>query len=83
MEDVGSRMCRLTLSELPIHLSPKKMEVIARLSHVSNLHIAVLVLTIKLLRRGEDTWILVAELEIAFHAAGRMLRTLTIVTVGK
>ena len=72
---------KLTLSELPVHLSPEKMEVVAWLGHISDLHVAVLVLTIKLLRRREDARIFVAKLEIALHATGRVLRTLTVVTV--
>ena len=49
--------------------------------HVADLHIAILMLTIELVRRREDSRVFVAELEIAFHPARRMLRPLSIVTV--
>jgi hypothetical protein len=52
-------------------------------SEVGNLHVAVLVLTDKLLASRELPGVLVAELEVSFETSGRVLRTLTIVTVGQ
>lgn len=49
---------RLTLPELPVHLSAEKMEGVCWGSAVRNLHVAVLVLAIKLVGSGEDTGIL-------------------------
>ena len=59
------------------------MEVVARLGDIGNLHITVLMLSIKLVRRWENAWIFVAELQIPLHAAGRVLWTLAIITVRK
>ena len=50
------------LAELTVHLTTEKVEEIRRLRSVSNLHIAVLVLAIKLVRRWEDAWVLIAQL---------------------
>jgi hypothetical protein len=79
----NDRRVKLTLSELPVHLPSEKMEVVARLRYISNLHVAVLVLTIELVRRRENARIFVAQLEVALHAARRVLRALTVVTVGQ
>jgi hypothetical protein len=51
--------------------------------HVGNLHVAVLVLTLKLVLRGEDTWVLVAKMEITLDSARGVLGTLPIVSVGE
>jgi len=48
----------LTLSELPVHLSTEEMEDVCRSGAVCDLHVAVLVLTIELIRRREDAGIL-------------------------
>ena len=48
----------LTLSELPVHLSTEEMEDVCRGCAVCDLHVAVLVLTIELIRRREDAGIL-------------------------
>jgi len=58
------------------------VEQVSRSSHVSNLHVAVLVLTIKLVWCREDARIFVAELKISFHPARRVLWTLAIVAMG-
>lgn len=72
---------KLTLSELSVHLSPQDMEQVGGGRHVSNLHVTVLMLTVKLVRRREDSGILVAELKIPLHTTRRMLRTLSIITM--
>lgn len=59
------------------------MEQVGGGGHVGNLHVAVLVLAVELLGRGVEARILVAELEETLETAGRVLRTLTIVTVGQ
>ena len=58
----------LTFSELPVHLSSKNVEQICWTGHVSNLHIAVLMLSIEFIRRRENSGIFVAELQVSFHA---------------
>lgn len=45
-----------------MHLSAKDMEQVGRASHVRDLHVAVLVLAVQLLRGGEDARVLVAQL---------------------
>jgi hypothetical protein len=72
---------RLTFSELSVHLSSQDVKQIRWGCHVSNLHIAILMLTVKLVRRWEDSGILVAQLKISFHTTGRMFRSLSIVSV--
>jgi hypothetical protein len=57
------------------------MEVVARLRHISDLHIAILVLAIKLVRRREDARVLVAKLEISLHSSRRVLWALAVVSV--
>lgn len=66
-----------------MHLSAQSMEQVGRSGHVDDLHVAVLVLTVKLLTVREDSRILVAQLEVALQTAGRVLRALTIITVGQ
>ena len=53
---------RRTLSELPIHLPSKNMEQVGRRSHVCNLHIAILVLAVELIRRWENPGVFVTQL---------------------
>lgn len=53
---------RRTLSELPVHLPSKNMEQVGRRGHVCNLHIAVLVLAVELIRRWENPGVFVAQL---------------------
>ena len=53
----------------------------AHLRRVYDLHVAVLVLTLDLLARGEHLWVVVAELQETLNASTRVLGTLTIVTV--
>lgn len=64
-------------------LATQHVEEIGRVSHVGNLHVAVLVLAVELVLRGEDARLLVAELKVTLHATRGMLRTLTVVTVRK
>ena len=59
------------------------MEEVSRRGHVGNLHVAVLVLTLKLLGRGVDARILVAKLEETLDTSGRVLGTLAVITVGE
>ena len=55
-------MLGLTLPELSIHLASKNVEQIRWSGHACDLHIAVLVLTFKFVRGGEDSGILIAKL---------------------
>jgi hypothetical protein len=71
-----------TLAELAVHLATDNVEDVGRLSHADNLHVAVLVLAVQLVSTGEHARLLVAKLQPALHTTGRVLRTLTIVTVG-
>ena len=59
------------------------MEEVSRRSHVGNLHVAVLVLALKLLGGGVDARILVAKLEETLDTSGRVLGTLAVITVGE
>jgi hypothetical protein len=59
----------LTLSELPVHLSTQDVEEVARLCQVRHLHVAILVLSIKLIRVGEDSRVFVAELQISLRSS--------------
>lgn len=72
---------RLTFPELPINLPPQNMKQIRRRRHIRNLHITILMLSINLLRSGENTRILIAQLQVPFNTTGRMLRSLTIVSM--
>jgi len=71
------------LAVLAVHLAAENMEQVGRRGHVGDLHVAVLVLTDKLLTSGEITGILVAELKVSLETSRRVLGTLTIVTVGQ
>ena len=71
----------LTFAELSVHLSPQDVEQVCRGSHVSNLHVTILVLTVEFLWAWEDTGILVTELEVSLHTSGRMLRSLAIISM--
>lgn len=68
-------------AELAVHLSAKDMEHVGRLRQIRNLHVAVLMLAVKLVGRWEDAWVFIAELEVALHTSGGVLGTLSIVTV--
>lgn len=72
---------RLTLPKLTVHLASQKMEVVGRSGTVRNLHVAILVLSVKLFWGREDSRVLVRQLQEALHATGRMLRALSVVTV--
>jgi hypothetical protein len=71
------------LAVLAVHLSAEGVEQIGGGGEVGDLHVAVLVLTDKLLTSGELSGILVAELEVSLKTSRGVLRTLTIVTVGQ
>jgi hypothetical protein len=60
---------KLTLAELSVHLSSQDVEQIRRRGHVSNLHVAVLMLTIELVGGREDARVFVAKLEVSLHTA--------------
>lgn len=75
-------MGQLTLSVLSVHLSAKNVEQVGGRGHVGNLHVAVLVLAHELLASRELSGILVAELEVSLETTGRVLRALTVITVG-
>lgn len=74
---------KLTLAELAVQLPSQDVEQVSRSGRVSNLHVAVLMLSVKLVGRRVDSGLLVAKLEITLHSARRMFRALSIVTVGK
>jgi hypothetical protein len=76
-------LVRPTLSELSVHLPAKNVEQIRRLGQVRDLHVAVLMLTVKLVFIGEYARIFVTKLKIALDATRRVFRALTVVTVGK
>lgn len=48
---------------------------------VDNLHVAVLMLSVQLLRRRVDSWFIVTQLQESLHSSRRVLWSLTIVTV--
>ena len=50
---------------------------------VDNLHVAVLVLPLNLLGRREDMRVVITKLQESFKTSTRVLRTLTIETVGE
>lgn len=62
-------------------LAAQNVEQIRRGSHVNDLHVDVLVLAFELVLGGEDARLLVAELQPALHSSGRVLRSLSVVTV--
>jgi len=72
---------KLTLAELPVHLSAENVEQVGRFGHVDDLHVAVLVLAGELLLRGEEAGIFVTELEVTLDTSGRVLGTLSVVPV--
>jgi hypothetical protein len=68
---------------LTVDLATQQVEEVSGARHVGDLHVAVLVLAVELVLGGENTGLLVTELEITLHTAGGVLRTLSIVTMGK
>ncbi len=74
---------QLTLPELPVHLATENVEKVGRGAHVGDLDVAVLVLALELVGRGEHARILVAELQEALQTAGRVLGALAVVAVGQ
>lgn len=74
---------KLTLAELSVHLSAQNVEQVRWRGHVSDLHVAVLVLALELLRSWEDTWVLRGQLKITLHAARGVLWSLSIISVWK
>ena len=73
----------LTLAELAVHLSAQDVEQVGWGGHVSDLHVAVLVLALELLSSWEDTWVLAGELKVTLHAARGVLWSLSIISVWK
>ena len=69
------------LAELAVDLATEDVEQVGRGGHAGNLHVAVLVLTVQLVSRGEHTGLLVAKLEPTLHASGRVFRALAVITV--
>lgn len=59
------------------------MEEIRRRGHICYLHVAVLVLAVELIWGRKDPGIFIAQLEIAFHSARRVLGSLTVVPMWK
>ena len=62
-------------------LATQDVEQVGRSSHAANLHVDILVSALKLVLGGEDARLFVAELQPTLHPTGRVLRTLSIVTV--
>lgn len=71
------------LAELAVHLAAQNVEQVGRGRHVGDLHVAILVLALKLILCGEDSGVLIRELQVALNAARRVLRTLSVITVRK
>ena len=59
------------------------MEQVRWRGHVGDLHVTVLVETIQLLGAWVDAGLLVGELEVTLHTAGRVLGSLSVISVGK
>ena len=70
-------------AELTVHLAAEDVEEIGGCGHIGDLHVAVLVLAVKLLRGWEDSGVFIAELQVPLHSAGRVLWALAIIAVGK
>jgi hypothetical protein len=64
-----------------MNLATENVEKVGGLSHVGNLHVAVLVLAFQLVSRGVHARLLVAKLEPTLHTTGRVLRTLAVIAV--
>ena len=71
------------LAELTMYLSSENVEQICGGGHVGNLHVAILVLSVELVLCREDARVLVTELKVSLNSAGRVLRTLSVVSVRK
>ena len=56
-----------TLAELAMDLATQDVEQVRRLSHVSDLHVAILVLAVQLVSSGENARLLVAKLQPTLH----------------
>lgn len=69
------------LSKLSVHLTTQQVEQVGRGGWVRNLHIAVLVLSVKLLWGWEHTLVFVTHLQVSLDSTGGVLWTLTVVTV--
>lgn len=72
-----------TLAELAVDLATDHVEHVGRASHIDNLHVAVLVLAVQLVLGWVRPGFLVAKLQPPLHSSRRVLRTLTIITVGQ
>jgi hypothetical protein len=71
----------LTFTELTVDLTAQNVEQVGRRSHADDLHVAVLVLTIKLVWGREDTRLFIRQLQPTLHTTGRVLGTLAVVAV--
>ena len=65
---LGVRRSLLTFSELSVHLPSEDMEEIGRSGHVSDLHVAILMLAVEFLWCREYSGIFIAKLEISLHS---------------
>lgn len=74
---------KLTFPELSVHLPSENVEQVRGLGEVGNLHVCILMLSVELVRRREDAGILVAELQVSLYPARRVLRALTVVSMGQ
>ncbi|KAH3669269.1 hypothetical protein OGAPHI_001390 [Ogataea philodendri] len=69
------------LSELTVHLSSDQVEQRSWSRWVRNLDVAVLVLSVELLLSREEPWVLITQLQVSLYSSGRVLWTLSVVTV--
>jgi len=71
------------LAELTVHLSSQQMEDVSGSGGVGNLHVGILVLTLQLIGTGEVSGVFVTELQESLESGRRVIRTLTVETVGE
>jgi hypothetical protein len=71
------------LAELAVDLATENVEQVGGLSHVDDLHVAVLVLAVQSVGNGVLARLLVAKLQPTLHTAGGVLGALAIITVGQ
>ena len=68
---------------MTVYLSTEDVEQVGGGGHVGNLHVAVLVLSVNLVGGWVNARILIAKLEVTFQSAGRVLRALTVISMGQ
>lgn len=68
---------------MTVHLPAKDVEQVGGARHVSDLHIAILVLAFEFIWAGEYSWVLIAELKVSLHSARGVFWTLSIIAMRK